>query len=287
MTKLICLHRPLVTPRTQHKEHLFRLTKILQALRNAGLQLKPSKCHFAHDEVRYLGHVVSKVGIRPDEDKVKAVFNYPIPRNIKELKQFLGLSNYYRRFIKNYAQVAEPLHKIQRKSKQPFQWDATCQLAFDILKQKLITPPILAYPDFTLPFIVYSDASDTAIRGLLGQMQNGKEVVISYWSRQLTKAERNYSTIEREALAAVSIIKEFYPYLYGFTFKLITDHNPLTSLRALKDVGGRLSRWLMYLQQFEFHVEYRAGKHHTNADALSRIPSADTVLSVSQSLLGN
>ena len=138
--------------------------------------------------------------------------------------------------------MAEPLHKIQRKSKQPFQWDTTCQLAFDILKQKLITPPILAYPDFTLPFIVYSDASDTAIGGLLGQMQHGKEVVISYWSRQLTKAERNYSTIEREAPAAVSIIKEFYPYLYGFTFKLITDHNPLTSLRALKDVGGRLFR---------------------------------------------
>ena len=118
-------------------------------------------------------------------------------------------------------------------------------------------------------------------------MQHGKGVVISYWSRQLTIAERNYSTIEREALAAVSIIKEFYPYLYGYTFKLITDHNPLTSLWALKDVGGCLSRWLMYLQQFEFYVEYRAGKHHTNADVLSWIPSADTVMSVSQSLLGN
>ena len=165
--------------------------------------------------MQYLGHVVSKAGIRPDEDKIKAVSNYPIPRNIEELKQFLGLSNYYRRFIKNYAQMAEPSHKIQRKSEQPFQWDATCQLAFDILMHKLITPPILAYTVLTLPFIVYSDASDTAIGGLLGQMQHGKEVVISYWIGQLTKAERNYSIIKREALAAVSIIKEFYSYLYG------------------------------------------------------------------------
>ena len=129
---------------------------------------------------------------------------------MKELKQFLGLSNYYRRFIKNYEYIAETLHKSLRKSKRPFQWDSTCQLA---LKQKLNTSPILAYPDFTLPFIVYSDASDTAIGDLLGQVQNGKEnVVISYyWSRQLTKAERNYSMVEHEALAAVSVIKKFYP----------------------------------------------------------------------------
>ena len=269
------------------KEHLLRLTRIFQALRNAGLQLKPSKCCFAYNEVWYLGHVVSKAGIRPDNDKIKAVSNYPVPKNVKEVKQFLGLSNYYRRFVKDYAQIAEPLHKIQRKSKQPFHWDNTCQLAFDNLKQKLITPPILAYPDFSLPFIVYSDASNTAIGGLLGQLQNDKEVVISYWSRQLTKAERNYSTVEREALAAVSIIKEFYPYLYGFTFKLITDHNPLTSLQAVKDVGGHLSRWLMYLQQFDFSEEHRARKHHTNADTLSRIPPADVVMSLTHSLLGN
>ena len=150
------------------------------------------------------------------------------------------------------------LLNLQGKSKQPLQWGTACQLAFDTLKQKLTTPPILAYPDFSSTFLVYSDASDTAIGGLLGQIQRNKEVVISYWSRQLTKAERNYSVIEREALAAVSTIKEFYPYLYGFPFKLITDHNPLTSLRFLKDVGGRLSRWIIYLQQFDFEVVERS-----------------------------
>ena len=269
------------------KEHVLRLSGVFQALNNAGLQLKPSKCHFALKEVRYLGHVVSQAGIRPDDDKVKAVSTYPVPRTTKELKRFLGLTNYYRRFIKDYAHIAEPLHKVQGKSKQSLQWDASCQLAFDTLKQKLTTPPILAYPDFSSTFLVYSDASDTAIGGLLGQIQHNKEVVISYWSRQLTKAERNYSAIEREALAAVSTIKEFYPYVYGFSFKLITDHNPLTSLHSLKDVGGRLSRWIIYLQQFDFEVKYRAGKEHTNADALSRIPPVDAVMPVMEYQLGS
>ena len=268
------------------KEHLVRLSGVFQALNDAGLQLKPSKCHFALREVRYLGHVVSQAGIKPDDDKVKAVSTYPIPRTTKELKQFLGLTNYYRRFIKDYAHIAEPLHKVQGKSKS-LQWNPSCQLAFDTLKHKLTTPSILAYPDFSSPFLVYSDASSTAIGGVLGQIQQNKEVVISYWSRQLTKAERNYSAIEREALAAVCTIKEIYPYVYGFPFKLVTDHNPLISLRSLKDVGGRLSRWIMYLQQFNFEIEYRAGKDHTNADALSRLPPADRVMPVMEYHLGD
>lgn len=268
------------------EEHLSRLTRVFQALQHAGLQLKPTKCHFACREVKYLGHIVSEKGIKPDPSKVKAVSEYPIPKNVKELKQFLGLSNYYRRFIKNYAHIAEPLHRMQQKDKCPFQWDVTCQQAFDALKHKLTTSPILAYPNFTIPFVVYSDASDTAIGGILGQIQNNQEVVLCYCSRQLSKTERKYSTVEREALAAVSVIKEFYPYLYGFQFKLITDHNPLTSLKALKDPGGRLARWMMYLQQFDFQVEYRAGKNHGNADTMSRIPSSDLAMSVLIAELG-
>ena len=177
---------------TTFKEHLLRLGRVFQALCDAGLQLKPSKCHLAHKQVQYLGHIVSKEGIKPDDDKISAVVEYPVPRNAKELKQFLGLSNYYRRFIENYALIAEPLHKSLRKSKQPFQWNEACQLAFETLKQKLTTPPILAYPNFKEPFLVFTDASEVAIGGVLGQIQNGNEVVISYWSRQLTKAEKHY-----------------------------------------------------------------------------------------------
>ena len=137
-----------------------------------------------------------------------------------------------------------------------------------------------------MPFIVYSDTSDIVIGGILGQIQNSHEVVLFYWSRQLTKVERNYPTVEREALAAVSVIKEFYPYLYRFRFNLITDPNPLTSLKALKDPGGRLIRWLMYLQQFDFQIEYQAGKNHGNADVMSRIPSTEVVMLVFCSELG-
>ena len=168
--------------------------------------------------------------------------------------------------------VAEPLNKLLRKDRGrlKFHWDTNCQAAFDQLKGKLTTTPVLSYPDFTLPFVLYTDASDTAIGGILSQSHDSCETVICYWSRQLTKAERNYSTVEREALAAVAAIKEFYPYLYGFSFTLVTDHNPLTSLKGLKDVGGHLARWLMYLQQFNFQVQYQSGRTHDNADALSR-----------------
>ena len=176
-----------------------------------------------------------------------------------DVKQFLGLSNYYRRFISNYAQIAEPLHRLFRKTAKSFNWTPECDASFNSLKSKLTSPPILVYPNFAYPFVVSTDASDTAIGGILSQLQGGQDRVIAYWSRQLTKAERNYSTIECEALAAVDAIKEFYPYLYGFSFTLVTDHNPLTSLKSIKDTGGRLARWLLFLQQFNFTVEYKQG----------------------------
>ena len=160
----------------------------------------------------------------------------------------MGLSNYYRCSIPAYAQIAEPLHRLLRKNSKSFQWTAECKTSFNTLKSKLTTPPVSAYPRFTVPFIVSTDASDKTIGGVLSQVQNGHEQVVAYWSRQLQKAERNYSTIEREALAVVGAVKEFYPYLYGFPFKLLTDHNPLTSLKGIKDTGGCLTRWLLFLQ---------------------------------------
>ena len=157
---------------------------------------------------------------------------------MKELRQFLGLANYYRRFVADYSNVAAPLHRLLTKE-NGFHWDSNCQNAFEELKNRLVSPPILAFPDFKEKFVLYTNASDSAIGAVLSQIQEGKERVIAYWSR---KAERNYSTTEKEALAAMAAIKEFYPYLYGFHFTLVTDHNPLTSLRGLKDIGGRLAR---------------------------------------------
>ena len=253
-------------------EHLQRLANVFAALRGAGLKLKPSKCFFAQKEVHYLGYVISTAGVSPDPAKTEVVSSYPIPTDSKQLRQFLGLANYYRRFVPDYSKIAEPLHKLLRKG-ATYNWNTACHEAFTELKHRLVTPPVLTYPDFKLPFLLYTDASDFALGAVLSQVQDGKERVVSYWSRQLTKPERGYSTTEREALAAVSAVKEFYPYLYGCSFKLITDHNPLTSLKGLKDIGGRLTRWMLFLQQFNFQFEYKPGKCLDNVDTLSRITS--------------
>ena len=269
------------------EEHLVRLVSVLQRLRQAGLKLKPAKCHFAMKQVVYLGHVISAEGIYPDPSKTAAVADYPAPKDAKQLKKFLGLANYYRRFVRHYATIAEPLHSILRGKPKHFHWDEQCDKAFNTLRNHLVTPPILTLPNFSIPFVLYTDASDVAVGGVLSQQQDGVERVIAYWSRQLKPAERKYSTIEREALAAVAAIKDFYPYLYGHRFTLITDHNPLTSLRNLNDFGGRLTRWSLFLQQFDFQFQYRRGTTHTNADSLSRRPPVlVTAINVSE-LLGD
>ena len=265
---------------TTFDEHIERLTHVFQALRAAHLQLKLSKCTFMQKEVVYLGHIVSADGVKPDPRKVSAVLDSQAPSNVKELRHFFGLTNYYCKFISSYANIADPLYKLLKGNKKSFQWTTTCQQAFDALKAKLTTPPVLGYPDFTCPFVLHSDASHCAIGAVLSQRQNGQEIVISYWSRELTKPERNYSTIEREALAVVGAMKEFYPYLYGFHFQLVIDHNPLTSLKDLKDVGGHLARWMLYLQQFDFTFHHRPGKNHANADAMSRLHPIHPILPV-------
>ena len=151
------------------------------------------------------------------------------------------MANYYRGFVKKFSQIASPLYELAKTTAKGFSWNSDCHDAFNNLK---LAPPILAYPDFSKLSVVHTDATASAIGGILSQHNEEGEQVIAYWSRQLSK---NYSTVEREALAAVAAIKEFYPYLYGFLFKLIVDHNPLTALKELKDVGGRLARWAIFL----------------------------------------
>ena len=172
----------------------------------------------------YLGHVVSAHGVTTDPKKTKAVMEYPVPFNVKELCQFLGLINYYRRIVQDYAAIAGPLHELTRKMSRDFRWSTECQKAYEELKRRLVSPPILAYPDFSVPFLLQTDASDAAIGAVLSQVQEGHECVISYWSRRLDKSGKNYSTVEKEALAAVAALKEYYPYIYGFPCHLISDH---------------------------------------------------------------
>ena len=173
-------------------EHLLHLEQVFKRLREANVKLKPSKYHFVKPQVEYLGHIVSAEGLRPNPAKISAVKEFPIPKNVKDLRAFLGLCNYYRRFVKGFALIASPLNKLTSKNAK-FSWSPECQTAFETLKQALISAPILSYPDFRLPFHLFVDASQTGIGLTLGQIVDGVERVIAYAGRDLNPAERNYS----------------------------------------------------------------------------------------------
>lgn len=251
-------------------EHLQHLKQVFERIRKSRFHLKAEKCSFGKREINYLGHVISKKGIYPDLSKLSAIQSIQIPKNAKQIQQFLGLCGYYRRFIQNFAQIAEPLTQLTRKSNE-FIWTPTCQKAFEELKSKLQKPPILVLPNFKEKFHISTDASNTGIGAILGQIQNNHEIVISYASRTLNQAERNYSTTERECLAVVWAIQHFRPYLYGQHFKIFTDHRALRWLQTFKANSSRLTRWNMELQGYDFEIIHKSGKNNSNADALSRI----------------
>ena len=196
------------------EEHLHSIQLVIDRLQQAGLRLKPKKCKFARRKAAYLGHVVSEAGIEMDTEKVEKVQNFPAPNNLKTLRQFLGLSSYYRRYIPDFSKVASPLYALTQKN-APFIWSPSCQQAFDKLKQLLTTAPILAFPNFSKPFLLETDASGTGLGAVLSQEQeDGSIRPLAFASRTLQKQERNYGISEREALAVVWAVKHFRPYLY-------------------------------------------------------------------------
>ena len=252
-----------------YDKHLRHLEQVFKCLREANVRLKPSKCHFVQPEVEYLGHVVSSKGLKPNPAKIQALQEFPVPANVSGVKAFLGLCNYYCRFIKGFAQIALPLNRLTSKNME-FEWTPDCRKAFETLKSALVLAPVLSYPNFKMPFHLYVDASQTGIGLTLGQIVDGKEVVIAYAGRDLNHVERNYSTTEREALAVIDGVKRFQPYLYGHKFTIHTDHSALKWLMSMQDPTGRLARWSLLIQQFDFDIVYRPGKTNGNADALSR-----------------
>ena len=253
------------------QQHLQHIEEVLQKLRQADLKLKPQKCHFAKSEVNYLGHVVNSEGIRPDPVKCAAIQEAKRPFNLRTLRAFLGLCNYYRKFIRSHSSIARPLHHLLQKD-IPFVWSDDCEKAFQTLKSKLISPPILGYPNFDKPFKVYTDASGDAVGAILSQEQEGTERVIAYSGRAMNKHEQNYGITEKEALAVITAIKSFDPYLRNNSFTIITDHSALKWLFGTRknEPVGRLGRWILFLQQYNFDVVHRAGVKHQNADGLSR-----------------
>ena len=247
-------------------EHLSHLTTVFQRIRSAGLKLKPSKCHFAAPKVHYLGHIISKDGVSVDPEKVELIKNFPTPKNQTNVRAFLGISGFYRRFCHDYAKIATPLNELL-KSDIPFAWNPDAEKAFITLKEKLITTPILAFPDFKKTFLLYTDASNKAIGYILGQKDDeGREHVIAYGGRALQNAELKYGITEKETLALVSAIKHFRVYLMHNKFIAITDHSAIKYLKDTKDPTGRLGRWALFLQSFDFEVVYKPGVTHKNAD---------------------
>ena len=236
---------------TTFEEHLSNLELVFDRLREAKLRLQPVKCKLCKKKVNFLGHIVSRDGVAADPAKTDKVAEWAVPKCKRDVQCFLGLANYYRRFIQDFATVAKPLHHLTEKYAN-FKWTEDCQTAFENLRQKLVSAPILAFPDCSKPFILDTDASDTGIGAVLSQQQeDGTERVIAYASRLLSKPERRYCVTRRELLAVVVFITHFRHYLLGNSFTLRTDHGALTWLWNFRNPEGQLARWLERLQEFD------------------------------------
>ncbi|KAG1926094.1 interleukin-1 receptor accessory protein-like 1-A [Pimephales promelas] len=262
------------------KSHCEKLELVLSRLRQHGLKLKPSKCFLLRPEVRFLGHIISSKGVQVDMDKVQCLDAWPSPKNVREVRQLLGFMSYYRRFVPRFAQLAKPLHALvgkgnKGKSAEAFVWSDECQSAFSKLKSCLMSPPILAYPDFQCPFILTTDGSLNGLGAILSQKQGGVERVIAYASRGLKGSERNdkyYSAFKLELLALKwAVTEKFKEYLIFAKFQVITDHNPLRYLETA-NLGAVEQRWSAQLAEFNFEVCYKPGRQNINAAVLSRIP---------------
>ena len=257
--------------------HLSHIRKVFERLVDAKLKINPEKCTWFSKEIKLLGHIVSHNKISMDPKIIEAIKDRLPPKNVKEVEQYIGICNYYRRFVKDFSKIATPIFKLLNKETK-FVWDDQCVKAFEQLNNALTSYPVLRQPDFKKEFLVYTDASGYALGAILSQVdENNKEYVCAYASRILKGAEIHYGITEKECLAVIFGVKTFRIYLYGTKFKIITDHSALNWLMRIKDPTGRLARWSIYLQAYDFEIIHRKGLLHSNVDTLSR-PSFDIKL---------
>ncbi|GBN71182.1 Retrovirus-related Pol polyprotein from transposon 297 [Araneus ventricosus] len=271
---LVYLDDIIIVGRT-FEEHLNNLRKVFHRLQKANLKLNLKKCRFFQKEVPYLGHVISAEGVKTDTEKIKAVVDWPRPETVLDLRSFLGLCTYYRRFVKSFSTIARPLHKLA-EAKSNFNWTEECEKSFNSLKHSLTSSPILTYPRTDKDFILDTDASNEGIGAVLSQNIRNEERVIAYFSKSLGKPERNYCVTRKELLVFVKSIEHFHHYLYGRKFLLQTEHASLRCLLNFKEPEGQIARCIQRLHEYDFEIQHRKGTSHVNADALSRRPCTES-----------
>ena len=255
-------------------ECLTNLRLVFARIQQANLKLKPKKCFLFQRQTLYLGHIISGDGVRCDPEKIQAVKEWKPPRTLRQVRSFMGLVNYYRRFIRNYTDIAIPLYDLQKKKKR-FHWGEAEQRAFTELKTALVSAPVMAFPQPEGRYILDTDASGYAIGGVLSQLQKDEdgveqERVIAYASRRLQGREQRYCARKRELLAIVHFVKHFDVYLRGPPITIRTDHASLRYIKTLKELPDQFARWIMTLENYHYTIEIRKGSLHTNADTLSR-----------------
>ena len=258
-------------------EHLRILAQVLQRLEEHGVRIKRSKCQFLADSIDYLGHKIDATGLHAISEKLDAITQAPVPTNVTELRSFLGLLNYYRKFLPNLATLLQPLNELLQVHRK-WKWSAECTTAFQKAKKLLTTSRVLVHYDPVLPIRMAADASAYGIGAVIShRLSNGEEKPIAFASRTLSSSERNYAQIEKEALALVFGVRKFHQYLYGRKFTMITDHRPLTTILGPKKgippiAAARMQRWAVQLAAYSYDIEFKSTKDHGNADALSRLP---------------
>ena len=257
-------------------EHIEHIRIVLDRLKDANLKLKKAKCSFFKEQINYLGHIVSKDGILPDKEKVSVIQNLKTPTCVRDVRSFVGVTNFYRKFIPNYSKIASPLLDLTGKHAS-FQWSDGCQKSFDELKGALTSPPVLAFPDMSKPFILYCDASDTTFGAVLTQKFNENERPIQYMSQRLSTTQRKWPILQKEAFAIYCAIEKFRHYLQGSKFTIMTDHRPLEFLFSAEIKNPMVQRWALKISSMGPDIKYLPGKQNVQADFLSRLPGNDEV----------
>jgi hypothetical protein len=271
-----CILDDIIITGKDDDEHDENLDKTLKRLQDYGIRLNAKKCALKQDSVVYFAFIVDAEGIHPSPEKVQAIIEVPEPTNVTELQSFLGLVNYYRKFLPNMSTMCAPLNNLLHKD-VPWDWNAECRDAFQHIKDRLTSTEVLTHYDPAKQLVMAVDASPVGLGAVISHMDGEEEKPIAFASRSLTAAEKNYSQIEREGLAIMFGLEKFHQYQYGRTFILITDNKPLTQILGPKkgiptQAASRLQRWAIKLSAYQYQICYRSSKDNQNVDTLSRLP---------------